>query len=70
MRKEETEQERKYNTIDTVIFGQMSPEKPNVGKLVQLSKGFIIMQFLNTIWVPKPAHPTENNLGSSTPQSC
>ena len=44
----------------------MSPEKPNAGKPVQLSEGFIIMQFLNTIWVPKPAHPTENNLGSST----
>ena len=44
----------------------MSPEKPNAGKLVQLFKGFIVMQFLNKIWVPKPAHPIENNLGSST----
>jgi len=51
---------------DTVVFGPMSPEKPNAGKLVQLYEGFIILQFLNTIWVPKPAHPTKNNLGSST----
>jgi len=34
MWKQETKQERKYNTIDTVIFGQMSPENPNVGKPV------------------------------------
>ena len=47
----------------------MSLEKPNAGKLVQLSEGFIIKQFQNTIWVPEMAHPTENSLGSSTSQS-
>ena len=59
---------RKQNkhTSDTVVFGPMSLEKPNAGKPVQLYEGFIIMQFLNTILVPKPTHPTENNLGSST----
>jgi len=44
----------------------MSPEKPNAGKLVQLSEGFIIKQFHNTILVPEIAHPTENALGSIT----
>ena len=44
MRKQETEQERKYNTIDTIIFGQMSPEKPNAGKPVQQLWGFIIIK--------------------------
>jgi len=33
---------RNKHTSDTVIFGLMSLEKPNVGKLVQLSEGFII----------------------------
>ena len=47
----------------------MSPEKPNAGKPIQLSEGFIIKQFQNTIWVPKMAHPTENTLGGSTSQS-
>ena len=54
------------NTSDTIIFGLMSPEKPNAGKSVQLSEGFIIKQFQNTIWVPEMARPTENALGSST----
>ena len=35
MRKQETEQESKYNTNYTVIFGQFSLENSNVGKLVQ-----------------------------------
>jgi len=47
----------------------MSPEKPNAGKPMQLSEGFIIMQFLNTIWVLKLAHSTENNLDNSASQS-
>jgi len=47
----------------------MSPEKTNAGKPVQLSKGFIVKQFQNTIWVPEMAHPTENALDSSTSQS-
>lgn len=61
---------RKQNkhTSDTIIFGLVSLENPNAGKPMQLSEGFNIMQFLNTIWVLKPAHPTENNLGSSTSQ--
>jgi len=54
---------------DTVIFGPTSPEKPNVGKSVQLSEGFLIKQFQSTIWVPNPANPTENSLGSNTSQS-
>jgi len=40
------------HTSDTVIFGPMSLEKPNAGKPVQLSEGFIIKQFYNTIWMP------------------
>jgi len=39
MQKQETEQEEKNNTM-TVIFGQMSLEKPNVGKPVQQIQGF------------------------------
>ena len=35
-----------YNTI---IFGLISAEKPNVGKLVQLSEGFLIKQYQSTI---------------------
>jgi len=46
----------------------MFPEKPNVGKLVQLSECFLIKQFQSTIWVPNPAYPTENFLGSRTSQ--
>ena len=62
---------RKQNkhTNDTIVFGPMSPEKPNAGKLVQLSEGFFIKKFQGTIWVPNPAYPTENALGSSTSQS-
>jgi len=30
--------------MDTVIFGQMSPKKPNVGKPVQQLWGFYIMK--------------------------
>ncbi len=30
---------------ETIIFGPMSLEKPNVGKPVQLSEGFLIKQF-------------------------
>ena len=29
----------------TIIFGPMSPEKPNARKLVQLSEGFLIKQY-------------------------
>ena len=57
------------HTSDTVIFGLMSLEKPNAGKPVQLSKGSIIKQFQNTIWVPEMAHPTKNALSNSTSQS-
>ncbi len=53
---------------DTIIFGPMSPEKPNVGKPVQLSEGFLIKQYHSTIWVPKLAYTTENFLGSNTSQ--
>jgi len=35
MPKQETEQERDTTHIYTVIFGQMSMEKPNAGKPVQ-----------------------------------
>ena len=53
----------------TLLFLDQYPqEKPNVGKLVHLSEGFIIMQFMNTIWVPKLAHPIENNPDSNTYQ--
>ena len=54
---------------DTIIFGPMSSEKPNAGKSVHLSEGFLIKQFQSTIWVPNLAYPTENFLGSSTSQS-
>ena len=47
----------------------MFSKKPNAGKPVQRSEGFIIKQFQNTIWVPEMAHPTENALDSSTSQS-
>ena len=53
---------------DTIIFGPMSPEKPNAGKPVQLSEGFLIKQYQSTIWVPKLAYPTENFLSSYTSQ--
>ena len=53
---------------DTIIFGPMSSEKPNVGKPVQLSEGFLIKQYQSTIWVSKLAYPTENFLGSNTSQ--
>jgi len=46
----------------------MSPEKPNVGKPVQLFEGFLIKQYQSTIWVLKLAYPTENFLGSNTYQ--
>ena len=37
--------ETEINTpYDTIIFGLMSLEKPNAGKLVQLSEGFLIKQ--------------------------
>ena len=29
----------------TIIFGPMSPEKPNVGKSMQLYEGFLINQY-------------------------
>ena len=51
---------------DTIIFGPMSPEKPNVGKPVQLSEGFLIKQYQSIIWVSKLAYPTKNFLGSNT----
>jgi len=61
--------ETRTNTpYDTIIFGLMSPEKPNVGKLVHLSEGFLIKQYQSTIWVPKLAYPIENFLGSNTSQ--
>jgi len=53
---------------DTIISGPMSAEKPNVGKLVQLSDGFLMKQYQSTIWVLNPAYPTENFLGSNTSQ--
>ena len=34
---------------DTIIFGSMSLEKPDVGKPVQLSEGFRIKQYQSTI---------------------
>lgn len=46
----------------------MSPEKPNVGKPVQLYEGFLIKQYHSTIWVPKLAYPTENFFSSYTSQ--
>jgi len=46
----------------------MSPEKPNAGKQVRLSKGFLIKQYQSTIWVPKLAYPTNNFLSSYTSQ--
>ena len=51
----ETETNTPY---DTIIFGLMSLEKPNVGKLVQLSEGFLIKQYQSTIWVSTLAYPT------------
>ena len=66
-----TDQLKETKTItpnDTVIFGPMSPEKPNVRKLVQLFGGFLIKQYQSTIWVPNPAYPRENFLGSNTSQ--
>ena len=51
---------------DTIIFGPISPEKPNAGKLVQRSEGFLIKQYQSTIWVSKLAYPTENFLSSNT----
>ena len=59
----ETETNTPY---DTIIFGPMSLEKPNAGKPVQLSKGFLIKQYQSKIWVPKLAYPTENFLSSNT----
>ena len=53
---------------DTIIFGLMSLKKPNVGKPVQLSEGFLIKQYQSTIWVSKLAYPTENFIGSNTSQ--
>jgi len=58
--------ETRTNTPDdTIIFVLMSPEKPNTGKLVQLSEGFLIKQYQSTIWVSKLAYPT-NFLSSNT----
>jgi len=51
---------------DTIIFGPMSSKKPNAGKPVQLSEGFLIKQYQSTIWVSKLAYPTENFLSSYT----
>ena len=53
---------------DTVTFEPMSPEKHNAGKSMQLSEGFLIEQYLSTIWVSKLAYPTENFLSSYTSQ--
>ena len=59
--------ETRTNTpYDTIIFGLMSQEKPNVRKLVQLSDGFLIKQYQSTIWVLKLAYPTENFLSNNT----
>jgi len=58
-----TETNTPYNSI---IFGLMSSEKPNVRKPMPLSEGFLDKQYQNTIWVPKLAYPTENFLGSNT----
>ena len=51
---------------DTIIFGPMSPGKPNAGKMVQLSEDFLIKKYQSTIWVSKLAYPTENFLNSNT----
>ena len=53
---------------DTIIFGPISPEKPNVGKSVQLFEGFLSKQYQSTIWVLKLAYPTENFLSRYTSQ--
>jgi len=53
---------------DTIVSGQMSPEKPNAGKPVQLSEGFLIKQYQSIIRVPKLAYPTENFLNIYTSQ--
>jgi len=44
---------------DTVIFGPMSPEKPNAGKPVQLPEGFIIKQLLPEYTGCQTGYPTE-----------
>jgi len=59
----ETETNTPYDTIN---FGPMSLEKPNAGRPVQLSKGFLIKQYQSTIWVPKLDYPIENFLSSNT----
>ena len=65
---EQLKETRANTPHDTIIFGPISPEKPNVGKLVQLSEGFLIKQYQSTIWVPKLAYPIENFLSSYTSQ--
>ena len=44
----------------------MSSKKPNVGKPMQWSEGFLIKQYQSTIWVSKLAYPTNNFLGNNT----
>ena len=51
---------------DTIIFGPMSPERPNAGKSVQPYEGFLIKQYQSTIWVPKLVYPKNNFLSSYT----
>jgi len=59
--------ETRTNTpYDTIIFGLMSLEKPNVGKPMQLSEGFLIKQHQSTIWVLKLSYSKYNFLGINT----
>ena len=51
-----------------LFLDQCPRKKPNVGKSMQLSEGFLIKQYQSTIWVPKLAYPTKNFLGSNTSQ--
>lgn len=44
----------------------MSLEKPNAGKPVELSEGFLIKQYHGTILLLKLAYPTENLFSSNT----
>lgn len=67
--KDQQLKETRTNTPhDTIIFGPMSPEKPNVGKSVQLYESFLIKHYHSTIWVPKLAYTKENFLNNYTSQ--
>ena len=75
MQKQEIEQERNTQHIYTVIFGQMSPEKPNAGKPVQQLR-VLLLSSCEKFWVQLDAesgYPTEKNIGKNmvfiTPQA-